>query len=101
MAPSSTSAAAMNSRWSADSSTNEKTVEMPRVSATREVRRGSSSRIATSAAKYSKEGGRWRIVKPHRHLGGEVLQEVPGQPELREHDQVRLVGPRLGEDRAV
>src|SRR4051794_13702896 len=41
----------MNSRWSADSSTNDTTADSPAVAAARGARRGSSSRIATSAAR--------------------------------------------------
>ena len=42
-----------------------------------------------------------RVVEAHRDLGGEVLEQVAGQPELREHDQVRPRGPRLGEQLVV
>src|SRR6188472_1286025 len=50
--PSSSRAAAMNTRWSADSSTNETTADgPPAVSAARLASRGSSRRIATSEAR--------------------------------------------------
>ena len=69
----------MNSRWSADSSTNETTADRPSVAAARSASRGSSSRIGD--------------------LGGEVLELVSGQAELREDDQV---GPgRAGLPRAA
>ena len=42
-----------------------------------------------------------RVVEPHRDLGGEVLEQVAGQPELREHDQAGAAGARLGEQLAV
>ena len=57
----------MNSRWSADSSTNDTTARQP-------VGRRHQRRQA-------------RIVEAHRDLGGEVLEQVAGQPELGEHDQ--------------
>ena len=37
------------------------------------------------------------IVQPHRDLGGEILELVAGQPELREDDQPRTLGARLVE----
>ena len=58
----------MNSRWSADSSTNETTAERP--------------------CGRRRERRQPRIVEPHRDLGGEVLELVAGQPELGEDDEV-------------
>ena len=41
------------------------------------------------AAGIGHQRGQTRVVEPHRHLGGKILQQVPGQPQFREHDQVR------------
>ena len=38
-----------------------------------------------------------RIVEAHRDLRCEVLQLVPGEPELREHDEVGATCTRLVE----
>ena len=59
----------MNSRWSADSSTNDTTAERP--------------------AGRAGQPGQARVVEPHRDLRGEVLELVAGQSELGEDDQVR------------
>jgi hypothetical protein len=59
----------MKSRWSADSSTNETTADRPAVAA-RELRQA-------------------RVVEAHRDLAGEVLEEVAGEAELREDDELR------------
>ena len=75
------SAAAMNSRWSADSSTNDTTADRPRVA------RG--------------QRGQARVVEAHRDLGREVLEQVAGQPELGEDDEVGAACPRLREQLAV
>ena len=58
----------MNSRWSPDSSTNDTTADSP---------------VGVSAARR----GQPRVVEPHRDLGGEVLEQVARQPELREDDE--------------
>ena len=71
----------MNSRWSADSSTNETTADSPR------RRRG--------------ERGQPRVVEAHRDLGREVLEQVAGQAELGEHDEARAAVARLGEQLVV
>ena len=57
----------MNSRWSANSSTNETTAERP-------CRRGREPRQP-------------RVVEAHRDLRREVLELVAGQPELGEDDE--------------
>ncbi len=67
ISPSSSSAAAMNSRWSADSSTNDDDGRQP--------------------ARRPRERGQPRVVEAHRDLGGEVLEQVAGQAELGEDDQ--------------
>ncbi len=41
------------------------------------------------------ELGEPRVVEAHRHLGREILELVPGQPELREDDELGAGGPRL------
>ena len=66
----------MNKRWSADSSTNDTTADRPR----------------------SQPGklGEARVIEPHRDLGGQVLELVAGQPELRKDDEV---GARLARAR--
>ena len=33
------------------------------------------------------ERGQARVVEAHRDLGREVLEQVPGEPQLREHDE--------------
>ena len=71
----------MNSRWSADSSTNETIADRPAVSAASSASRG--------------------IVEPDRDLGGEVLEQVAGQAELGEHDEAGARGTRLGEQLVV
>ncbi len=67
----------MNSRWSADSSTNDTTADRPR---------GHAGQL-----------GQARIVEAHRDLGGEVLELVAGQPELGEDDEVGARLARLRE----
>ena len=67
----------MNSRWSADSSTNETTADSPVVAAAK--------------------AGETRVVEAHRHLGGEILEQVPRQPELREDDQAGARVAGLGD----
>ena len=66
----------MNSRWSADSSTNDTIAERP-------AGRGREAREA-------------RVVEAHRDLGGEVLELVAGEAELGEDDEVGALGPGLG-----
>ena len=70
----------MNSRWSADSSTNETTADRP-------ARRSGKLREA-------------RIVEAHRDLGREVLELVAGQPELGEDDEVRRRRSRASRSRS-
>ena len=67
----------MNRRWSADSSTK---------------RRRCDSRPASRGQRRQA-----RVVEPHRDLGSEVLEQVAGQAELREDEQVdsaRGIGDR-------
>ena len=71
----------MNSRWSADSSTNETTAERPRV--------------APASV------GQSRVVEPHRDFRGEILELVAGQPEFGEDDEVGTALTRLGEQVVV
>ena len=47
------------------------------------------------------ELGQPRVVEPHRDLGREVLEEVAGQPELREDGQADALAPRVGDERVV
>ena len=47
------------------------------------------------------EAGQPLVVEPHRHLGGEILELVAGQPELREDDQVGALGTGLVEEGVV
>ena len=42
-----------------------------------------------------------RVVAPHGDLGVEVLQQVPGQPQLGEDDQVGLVPAGLADERVM
>ena len=53
------------------------------------------------AAGLGGEGRQPRVVEPHRDLAGEVLEQVAGQPELREDDEVRAPGACLLEERVV
>ena len=71
----------MNSRWSADSSTNDTTADRP----------GRRRRQRRQAG----------IVEPHRDLGGEVLEQVAGQPELGKDDQLGALRPRLRQQLVV
>ena len=47
------------------------------------------------------ELGQARVVEPHRDLGGEVLELVAGQPELREDDEVGAGVARLAQQLVV
>ena len=126
--PSSRSAAAMNSRWSADSSTNDTTADSPRVASVSRARRGSSSRIATSAARSwsrypvrpssgnttrparpsraSATSSRWRarlaglVVFPELGLTGYLLQDLAAEVAMR-LDDPRLASSRPRPRRAL
>ena len=68
----------MNSRWSPDSSTNETTAER-------------SSRVG-------RERREARVVEAHRDLRREVLEQVAGQPELREDDEPGALRASLADE---
>ena len=71
----------MYSRWSPDSSTNDTTAESP--------------------GRLGRQLGQPRVVEAHRDFGREVLQQVAGQPQLREHDESGAIGSRRGQQRVV
>jgi hypothetical protein len=52
-------------------------------------------------ARLCQQRGEPRIVEPHRHVGCEVLEQVPGEAEFREDDQVRAALARLCQDRPM
>ncbi len=47
------------------------------------------------------ELGKAWIVASHRHFAGQILEQVAGQPELREYDEIRSTTPGLVEERVV
>ena len=51
--------------------------------------------------RLGRQRGEARIVEPDRHLRGEILEEVAGQPELGEHDQPGAAPARLGDERVM
>ena len=53
------------------------------------------------AAGLGGEGREPRVVEPHRDLAREVLEQVAGQPELGEDDEVRAPGTCLVEEGVV
>ena len=81
ISPSSMSAAAMNRRWSADSSTKPTTADRPVVA------RASSVQA--------------RVVEAHRDLGREVLEEIAGEPELGEDEQVHALAAGVVDERVM
>ena len=85
----------MKSRWSPDSSTKLTTAEQPAVSAASAARRGSSSRIATSAARS------WSRY-PVRPSSGKTTSPAPAGRRLAEElgvaGEVRLEVPEAGGD---
>ena len=54
-----------------------------------------------SAGRLPRERRQPRVVEAHRDLGREVLQQVAGQPQLREHDEPGVVRPRVGQELVV
>ena len=77
----SSSAALMKSLWSDDSSTKETTTLMSP---------GGLGQLQEA-----------RVVATHGDLGVEVLQQVAGQAQLGEDDEVRLLRPGLGDELVV
>ena len=68
----------MKRRWSSDSSTKE------------------TMAASSSAARASAEQP--RVVAAHGHLGVEVLEQVAGQAELREDDEVSALAAGLSDE---
>src|SRR3990172_4530631 len=53
------------------------------------------------AHRLGRQGRKARVIEPHRDLGREILQQVPGQTQLGEDDEPGAARPRLGKERAM